>query len=434
MTPPRFCCAILACVLAASATGGDLLIRDATVIDGTGRPALTTTQILIAGERIARIGPDGSFSAPAGAETLDASGKTVLPGYFDAHFHIADDVTLVPEFVARGVTSARDPGAWMELFEPVLDWQRKYGIAAPRLSLAGPHLDGPNPAYPTDSVVILSPEEARRWVRGQVAQGATVIKVYFRLPLESIRATAEEAHALGVPVTAHLEIIDPRAAVEAGLDGLEHITSLGIALIPPMEGERYRQAILKDNNARRDGRYRMWSHIDPESKEAVELARFLAKHEIYVDPTLAVFERRPSDDEPDIEMKAKGFENMLAYVGVLYREGVRIVVGSHSEAPHAPRGLAYHREIELLAEAGMKPMDVLVAATHTGARFFRRERDLGTIAEGKLADLVVLDGDPLADIRETRNVFRVIVNGKLLDPREIRKLPTPQPQQHAAEY
>jgi imidazolonepropionase-like amidohydrolase len=382
-------------------------------------------QLLVSGNRIERMGPAGSFPAPADARTIDAAGKTVLPGFFDAHFHIADDVTLVPAFVARGITSARDPGAWMELFEPVKKWQQENHVPAPRLFLCGPHLDGPGPAYPTDSVVILSPPEARRVVQKQVAQGATAIKVYFRLPVESIHQASYEAHRLGVPVTAHLEIIDPRDAVEAGVDGIEHITSLGIALIPPMEAERYRQAILKENNARRDGRYEMWARINPESPQALELARFLAKHGTYVDPNLAVFERQPGDKQENIEMHVKGFRNMLAYVGVLHREGVPIVVGSHSNAPHAPRGLAYHREMELLVEAGMTPMQVLVAATRTGARFFRRERDLGTIEEGKLADLVIVDGNPLEDIRKTRNVVSVIVDGRPLDPAEVLKLTPP---------
>ncbi|MEX2302496.1 MAG: hypothetical protein WD733_16255, partial [Bryobacterales bacterium] len=310
---------LIACVVCANGQTQRLLIQNTTIIDGTGHAAQPGMQLLVSGNRIERIGPAGSFSAPAGTLTIDATGKTVVPGFFDAHFHIADDVTLVPAFVARGITSARDPGAWMELFEPVKKWQREHNVPAPRLFLCGPHLDGPGPAYPTDSVVILSPPEARRVVQKQVEQGATAIKVYFRLPVESIHAATYEAHRLGVPVTAHLEIIDPRDAVEAGIDGIEHITSLGIALIPPMEAERYRQAILKDNNARRDGRYQMWAGIDPESPQALELARFLAKHGTYVDPNLAVFERQPGDKEENIEVQAKGFRNMLAYVGVLHR-------------------------------------------------------------------------------------------------------------------
>ncbi len=411
----------------ASAHGEDLLLTGGRLIDGTGRAPVENVDVLVRGKRIERIGSAGSLTAPAAARRIDVRGKTLLPGFVDLHFHIADDISLVPLFLARGVTSARDPGAWMELFGPVRSWQRAHAapIPGPRLFLCGPHLDGPGPAYPKDSVVILSPEEARLWVRGQVAQGATAIKVYYRLPLESIRAAAAEAHRLRVPVTAHLEIINVMDAVEAGVDGIEHITSLGLALIPPMEAEKYRQAVLADNRARNMGRYRMWAGIDPRSERASALARFLAARRVFVDPNLAVFERRPGDKGEDPEVAARGWENMKAYTGVLHRAGVPIVVGSHSSVPHAPRGLAYHRELELLVDAGMKPMEALVAATRTGARFLAREHDLGTVEEGKLADILVVDGDPLADIRHARNVTTLVVDGQLLDPKKIPPLVKP---------
>jgi imidazolonepropionase-like amidohydrolase len=397
------------------------LLEGARLIDGSGRAPIEDALVSIDADRIVRVGRRGDFAAPAGAQRLDYRGKTVVPGYIDLHFHIADDPTMVPLFLAAGVTSARDPGAWMELFEPVNAWKKANGIPGPRLSLCGPHLDGPNPAYPDDSVIILSPDEARRWVRGQIEAGATTIKVYFRLPLESIRAAAEEAHRYGVPVTSHLEIIDVRAAVEAGVDGVEHITSLGLPLVPPIEAEKYRQEILADNNARREGRYRMWATIDPQGAPARELAAFLAQRRIFVDPNLAVFERRMEPDKPESESEARAWQNMRDYVGVLHRAGVPIVVGSHSSVPFAERGMAYHRELETLVEAGLSPMDALVAAGQTGARFLRSDH-VGEIAEGKLADLVVLDANPLEDIRNARKVHRVIVNGQVIDPATIPPL------------
>lgn len=399
-----------------------LLLDGGTLIDGTGAEPVSDAQVLISGDRIARVGPRGSFSVPAGARRIDTSGKFLTPGFVDLHFHMADDLTLVPSFLAHGVTSGRDPGAWMELFEPLRAWQANNKMPGPRLFLCGPHLDGIGPAYPTDSVVILSPEEARRWVRGQVQAGATAIKVYFRLPLESIRAAADEAHRLRVPVTAHLEIVDARDAIDVGLDGIEHITSLGTALVPPMQAEIYRQKILKDNKARSDGRYQMWATIDPESDRARALAKLLAERRIFVDPNLAVFERRPNPKDPLSDIKVRATENMKRYVGVLHRAGVPIVVGSHSNVPYAERGWAYQREMETLVEAGLTPMETLVAATKIGAQFLYRENDLGTIAQGKLADIVVLEKDPLADIANTRSVAKVIVGGQIIDPAEVPPL------------
>jgi len=402
-----------------------LLLDGGRLIDGTGRAPIDDIQILIKGNRIERVGTRGSFEAPAGARRIDTAGKTILPGFVDPHFHIADDVTMVPLFVANGVTAARDPGAWMELFEPVKEWQQEHSIPAPRLFLCGPHLDGPNPAYPTDSIVILSPEEARLAVRRQVAQGATAIKVYFRLPLESIRAAADEAHRLRVPVTAHLEVIDARDAVEAGIDGVEHITSLGTALIPPMEAEKYRQQILADNGARREGRYRMWASIDPHAKPAADLARFLAERKIFVDPNLAVFERRSEANQENNDIKVRATKNMKEYVGALHRAGVPIVAGSHSNARYAPRGFAFHREMETLVEAGLTPMETLVAATKIGAEFFQRQNDLGTVEEGKLADILVLDRDPLASISNTRSISTIVIDGRVIDPNTVPPLAKP---------
>ncbi len=402
-----------------------ILLDGGRLIDGSGSTPVEDAQVLIRGNRIARVGPRGSFAAPAGVERIDTSGKTLLPGFVDLHFHIADDPTMVPLFVANGVTSARDPGAWMELFEPVRRWQAEHNIAAPRLFLCGPHLDGPNPAYPKDSVVILSPEEARLLVRREVGRGATAIKIYFRLPLDAVRAAVDEAHRLRVPVTAHLEILNVRYAVEAGLDGVEHITSLGIALIPPMQAERYRQQILADNSARDDGRYRMWAGIDPRSEQALDLARYLAERKVFVDPTLAVFERRPDPKDKDSAEKVLATQHMKEYVGVLNEAGVRLVVGSHSDVPFAPRGFAYHRELEMLHESGLTPMQVLVAATKTGAQFLQRENDLGTVEEGKLADVLVLDKNPLDNISNSRSISTVIVDGRVLDPKNIPPLRMP---------
>jgi len=428
MTLIRFAAASLLSLLLATASltaQSHLLLDGGHLIDGTGHTPVTDVQVLIKNNRIERVGPRGSFEIPVGAERIDTRGKTLLPGFVDLHFHIADDISMTPLFVANGITSARDPGAWMELFEPVKQWQKQHGIAAPRLFLCGPHLDGPNPAYPTDSIVILSPEEARLAVRRQVEQGATAIKVYFRLPLESIRATASEAHRLRIPVTAHLEVVDVRDAVEAGIDGIEHITSLGLALIPPMEAEKYRQQILASNSARGEGRYRMWASIDPHSKKAAELARLLAERRIFVDPNLAVFERRPDASDPNSAVKVRATKNMKEYVGVLHRAGVPIVVGSHSNAPYAPRGFAFHREMETLVEAGLTPMETLVAATKTGAEFLQRESELGTVEEGKLADILVLDEDPLRDISHSQSISTVIVNGQVIDPKTVPPLPRP---------
>lgn len=393
------------------------------LIDGTGHSSIVDGQILIRGNRIENVGKAGSFPVPPGARKIDAKGKTLLPGFVDLHFHMEGRPQWAKQFLTNGITSVRDPGAWMEHFESLKKWQRENKIPGPRLFLCGPHLDGPGPAYPEDSVVILSPDEARIQTRRQIEQGATAIKVYFRLPLDCIKAVAEEAHRLKVPVTAHLEIISPMEAIEAGLDGIEHITSLGLVLVPAMQGEKYRQAVLKDNNARRLGRYEMWASIDLDGPAPRRLLQFLAARRTFIDPTLAVFEKRPGDPGEQMEMQARGWENMKRFTGMIHRAGGRLVVGSHSEVPHAEFGFAYHRELELLVEAGLTPLEALVAATKVGAEFLGRCNDLGTLEAGKLADIIAVDGNPLDNISAARKVSLVIVDGVVIDRNKLVQKP-----------
>ena len=135
-------------------------------------------------------------------------------------------------------------------------------------------------------------EEAHLAVSRFVEDGASAIKVYFRLPIGLIKVVANTAHARGLPVTAHLEIVDATDAIRAGVDGIEHVTSFGTALMPLREAEKYRQSVLADNNARREGRYTVWSTIDLDSPRANTLYKLLAERGTFVSPTLAVFERR----------------------------------------------------------------------------------------------------------------------------------------------
>jgi imidazolonepropionase-like amidohydrolase len=301
----------------------------------------------------------------------------------------------------------RDPGAWIESYEGA----RQSGEPIPRLFLTGPHLDNPPAAYPRNSLIVRDEEETRLAVNRFIDDGASAIKVYFRLPLGLIRVVTETAHARGAVVVAHLEIVDARDAIRAGVDGIEHATSFGTALLPLRDAEAYRQSMLADNAYRNEGRYQVWSQLDLDGPQAGDLYRLIVEQGIFVSPTLAVFERRDGDDNAT-DVHVRGFENMLRFVGRVRKAGGRVVVGSHSFVPHAERGWAYQREMELLVEAGLTPIETLVAGTMENARFFRVEDRLGSVEAGKLADLLLIEGDPLEDIRAMRNVRGVMLNGR----------------------
>lgn len=397
----------------APATNRVLAIVGGTLIDGRGGSPITDAVVLLRSSKVQAVGTRKSTRVPRDAEVFDAAGKTLLPGLFDAHFHIERDYKLPPLVLSRGVTSVRDPGQWIAVFEPV----RQSMLPQPRCFVAGPHLDCPPHAHPQDAFAVKNADEARRAVNRFVDEGASVIKVYYRLPLELISVVCQAAHRRGVPVTAHLELVDADDAIRAGLDGIEHVTSFGTTLTEPDEAERFRKAVLADNEARRKARYELWSRLDFRASTRVRpLLDLMVKRKVFLSPTLAVFEKRRGD-RGVTEIEARGFENMLEFVRLCHRRGVRMVVGSHSSVPKAERGWAYQRELELLAECGLTPMEIIVAATRNNADFFRVSARLGTIEPGKLADLVVIDGDPLKDIRTMRQVERVMLNGRWIGSR-----------------
>jgi len=385
---------------------GTIAIVDVNLIDGNGGQAIPGATVLIKGDKIIAAGPSKSIQIPQGAEVVQGKGMSLLPGLIDSHFHIDGSDELPAMFLQNGITSIRDPGLWIEMYDQV----RKSDKKNPRLFLSGPHLDGSPPAYPNDAYVVRDDAEAVRQVNEVADQGSTVIKIYFRTPPGIIKAITDAAHKRGLPVTGHLEITEAKHAIEAGLDGIEHITSFGLSLTPKREAEKYRQAMLADNNYRKQGRYESWAKMDLNSPAADSLTRFLVRKGTFVSPTLAIFEYQAASGTVD-SVKLKGFSQMMKLTSNLQKGGAKVVVGSHGMVPYAKKGWAYQREMELFVESGMSNSEVIHAATMVNARFFRIEKELGSIEKGKLADLILIKGNPLEDIKVMRNIEKVMING-----------------------
>jgi len=386
-----------------------IAIVGTTLIDGTGDQPLSDATVIIKGNTIWKVGTSGSLTVPEDAEIVDGKDLTLLPGLIDSHFHLNNNE--LPNLVLRrGVTSVRDPGAWIESYSAVRDSD----ITPPRLFLTGPHLDMPPPAYPKNSFLIRDPIEARYAVNKFADQGASAIKVYIRLPVAIIKEVCTTAHQRGIPVVAHLEITSAIEAIVAGVDGIEHVTSFGTDLLPTFEAQQYEQSVLADNSARREGRYQVWNAINIEGKRVDSLLTFLKQQGTVVSPTLGAFEYRFGDGKTD-SIKVQAFENMLTFVGKVKKAGIPIVVGSHSSVPYAERGWAYQREMELLSESGLTNLEIIASATIENARFFRVEDRLGSVEEGKQADLLLLDGDPIKNLDAFYNISKVMLNGVWID-------------------
>ena len=420
---PKTLSLLISCsILLTSATATQtrpIVLDNVRVIDGTGSAPIEKARIVVQDGRIVQIGPIDAVPAPAGAETVDLSGKTVVPGLIDLHFHIENEPKLALRQLSNGVTAFRDPGQWNEKFVELRKMIASAGLPGPRIFTTGPHIDGERPAYPADSVVARDAEEARRLAERNLEEGGSALKIYFRLPFDSARAVIDVCEKRRVPCTAHLEILNARELIAAGLHGIEHITSFGTSLLPRFQAEKYRQAVLADNDARRDGRYKMFAGIDLDGPEAKALYAVLKTRQPWVDATLAVFERRqpagsaPRDTKPEIVAEqVAGFAKMKQLTRRVALEGGRVVMGGHTAVPFAERGEAPWRELELLVESGFSPLEALTAATSAAAAFLYKGNELGSLRPGFQADIVVLRDNPATNIAAIRSVERVMIAGR----------------------
>ena len=390
------------------APGSVIAIVGARLIDGRGGKPIENVVVVVRGAKIDTVGPRDEITIPGEAKRVDAVGLSVLPGLIDSHFHSRNDIVRPIEYeLKHGITTFRDPGHPFRFYDAV----RAAEATMPRIFLCGAHLDADPPAWPDQAVVITDAEHAMRTVNAHVDAGASAIKVYMRLPIEHIAAVCEAATKRGVLVTAHLELVDADDAIRAGVRGIEHATSFGTTLAEPEATAKFKTAVGEDSSARQQLRHWLWSTIDLDTSPRVKpLLDLIVRQKVFVSPTLAVFEKRPGDKSAT-DADAAGFVNMLKFIGMCHRAGAKVVVGSHTSAPHAEAGRAYQRELELLIESGLSPLEAITAGTSHNAQFFGIDQRLGSIEPGKLADLILVEGNPVDDIRAMKNVRRVMLNG-----------------------
>jgi imidazolonepropionase-like amidohydrolase len=386
------------------AASPEVAIVGATILDMTGRKPVPNGTVVIRDGRITAVGPSNRITVAKQATVVQAAGKTVMPGLWDMHAHF-EQVEWGPIYLAAGVTTVRDVGNELEFIAAVRDAVVAGKGLGPRMLLAGV-IDGPGQRG-LGLARAATPDEGRRWVDRYHDAGFDQIKVYSSITLDVLRGITAEAHKLGMTVTGHVpDSMNVLTAIEAGLDQVNHAQYLGAA-----------------------------AGADPQVVIAA-----LKRHGTVVDPTLALYEllARPLDQpidrfEPgfrkvarELEAPLSGFgtpvgmaarsraqlNDSLALVNSLHRAGVPIVAGTDQSVP----GHSLHRELELYAQAGFTPFEALAAATVVPARVMKKLGDSGTIERGKRGDLIVLDGDPLADVRNTRRIYRVITNGRVFDP------------------
>ncbi|MEU3271800.1 amidohydrolase family protein [Saccharomonospora sp. NPDC006951] len=444
----------------------------ATVIDATGAPPRPDQSVVIADRMIKTVGPAAQVPTPVGAKVHDVSGKYLIPGLTDMHVHSESETDdprhFAALYVANGVTAVRE--MWgRPVLHRIREKVRSGEILGPRMTIASPLLDG-EPALWSDVpdapiVAIDSPGQARRAVAEAIDTGADFIKVYSRLSPEAYRAIIAEAHRRDITVAGHRSDNVPfTEQIESGQRSFEHLFG-GVWPATSSDVDRLEAAMAGIRTAPEFHLGDWLKHITRIEWDAVAsydratassvFDRLVAADVAYT-PTLAVHAviDQPESirlDDPRMAYMIPGtpeswdflekhiycgggrsaeettrhralYDWRRATVAAMDEAGVRLLAGTDSVGPGLFPGFSLHFELEQLVAAGLTPMRALQCATLEPARFLGREHWAGTVEAGRVADLVILDADPLADIRNTQRIHSVVADGHHIGPREREEL------------
>jgi len=415
----------------------------ATLVDGTGAPPITDSVVLVRGKRIVYSGPKPSAQVPTSARIVDLHGKWLLPGLIDMHVHLDEDISP-SAFPLFGVTSVRDVGSRLVTIQKLRARAAK-GESMPRIYWMGRNIDESKPSW-WGAVAVKGPEEVAALMEGMSRQGVDGVKLYTDAgPLVS-KAVILDAHKRGWPVTGHLQKTKPSEASSFGIDNLEHVSTLFSELgrPAPKSVAGYLRGFV------------VAASVDVKDEPTRRLISILKSHGTAITPTLTV-SLMPMEGERESAgvyrtwadlpagwskywksaywsfistygWKAANFatahgsyRKYMEMVKLLETNGIPIIAGTDTPAPWVLPGAGLIHELELLVDAGLTPMSAIQAATGRAAHILRREGDVGTIRPGRIADFVVLDADPLANIHNLRQIADVYKSGKREDRLKLRK-------------
>jgi hypothetical protein len=415
---------------------GPLVLRDASVFDARTARLVHRQAVVVRGDRIAWVGPDAEVAVPDGAESIDLGGGVLIPGLWDMHVHLREDHGLY--HLAAGVTTVRHMGGNREEIRSIRRRIRADSLVGPRVLAAG-MIDGPGPYAGPADVLVATPAEAAAAVDALADDGYVQIKIYSSVDTALVPVIVARARARGLRVGGHVPaFMGAEQAVRLGFDELNHANFLFLNFWTDSVPDTRTMARVLAVGER-------GAALDLAGDPVQRLVGLLGARGTVLDPTLNVFERlyrgRKGVPYPGYEHLAgrapplvrqelllgglpaagetaaryeESFRRMLAFTRLLYDAGVPLVAGTDGLA-----GLSLPRELELYVEAGIPPGEVLRIATLGAARVMGMERDFGAVAPGKMADLVVIEGDPTVDIGAVRHVSLVVTGGRVYRGAEL---------------
>jgi hypothetical protein len=450
--------ALSICLAGAVACGvsqaGNLLLQGATLIDGTGKLAAADSNILVEGNKITRLwmgDAGGPSSLPPGTKRVDLHGKYVIPGLIDSHVHYRPYMGEL--FLAYGVTTVNDLGDPLYWLEATKQGLNSGKIRGPRFYFCG-DIGGTDGSTAEENlptiekrvvITMKSPADAHEAV-AKVKEVAECIKLREDTRGDFFTALAREADAQGLAIIAHS--LDARDSIGWGIDGIEHMVGIGFATMTSPEGKKMFEGkhieaghknstlyqwmdpaafdpliaeMLRKNVYLNPTLHFEWKGINPRTHEhELEDTALLNNPNLQYVPlderlvTLGQYHWADGKSSSEREQYAKGYRRVQEFLSRFVKAGGKIYSGTDSAAATTP-GLSIHHEMELLVDAGLTPMQAIMTSTIWGAEILHLDKQLGTIEEGKLADLVVLDANPLDDIRNTKLVHQVMQNGEFVD-------------------
>jgi len=429
-----------------------LVLKHVNVIDATGKPVQPDMTVAIRSGRIVSIAKSGSSPAPNGSQVVDGSGRYLIPGLWDMHVHMVfgdwlpkDENVILPLFVANGVTGVRDMGGDLETLR---SWRSQIAagkLLGPRLVIAGPMLDGPVPRFPS-SAPVKDAADARKIVDELKQDGADFIKIQSLIPRDGYFAAADEAKSLGIPFVGHVpDAVRASEASNAGQKSIEHLTGIfeGCSSVEDelMKGPKgpgrfvatYDKArassliaLLAKNHTWQVPTL-VWEHgqwlIDESNFDYDPLAKYAPA--AWRNRTWPMFTRdilKDMDTDP-APIRERFVQMELEIVNQMHRAGVPFLAGTDTAAGvHVFPGFSLHEELAFFVKAGFTPMEALQTATRNPALFLGRLEDLGTVEAGKIADLVLLDANPLDDIHNTQKIDAVVWAGRFFSRKELDEM------------